>query len=139
MAAREQINWEETTGPRLYSRARQRIPGGTGLLSKRPEMFLPGLWPSYYSKAVGCEVWDLDEAGGIWRIHTVSATGRSWKVSSGLQCTTARPRVGYWNTSTSNLITITVGTVRYFTGVCWSGLDMNTVSTCRIATRRNAQ
>ena len=31
------------------------------LLSKRPEMFLPDLWPSYYSKAKGCEVWDLDK------------------------------------------------------------------------------
>src|SRR3989338_2513688 len=23
-------------------------------------MHLPGLWPAYYSKAKGCEVWDLD-------------------------------------------------------------------------------
>ena len=23
-------------------------------------MFLPDLWPSYYKKAQGCEVWDLD-------------------------------------------------------------------------------
>ena len=30
------------------------------LLSKRPEMFLPEGWPSYYSKAQGCYVWDLD-------------------------------------------------------------------------------
>ena len=30
------------------------------MLSKRPEMFLPDYWPSYYSKAKGCEVWDLD-------------------------------------------------------------------------------
>lgn len=30
------------------------------LLSKRPEMFLPEHWPSYYSKAKGCQVWDLD-------------------------------------------------------------------------------
>ena len=30
------------------------------LLSKRPEMFLPENWPSYYSKSKGCEVWDLD-------------------------------------------------------------------------------
>lgn len=37
------------------------IPGGTQLLSKRPEMFLPGKWPAYYSKAKGCKVWDLDE------------------------------------------------------------------------------
>ena len=31
------------------------------LLSKRSEMFLPEQWPSYYSKAKGCKVWDLDE------------------------------------------------------------------------------
>lgn len=29
-------------------------------MSKRPEMFLPELWPAYYEKAKGCEVWDLD-------------------------------------------------------------------------------
>ncbi len=31
------------------------------LLSKRPEMFLPDQWPSYFSKAKGCEIWDLDD------------------------------------------------------------------------------
>ena len=30
------------------------------LLSKRPEMFAPNQWPTYYSKAKGCNVWDLD-------------------------------------------------------------------------------
>ena len=30
------------------------------LLSKRSEMFLPNHWPAYYSKAKGCEIWDLD-------------------------------------------------------------------------------
>ena len=30
------------------------------LLSKRAEMFLPGYWPAYYSKAKGCYVWDLE-------------------------------------------------------------------------------
>lgn len=44
----------------LYKKAKKIIPGGTQLLSKRPEMFLPDLWPAYYSKAKGCEVWDLD-------------------------------------------------------------------------------
>ena len=29
-------------------------------MSKRPEMWAPDIWPSYYSKAKGCEVWDLD-------------------------------------------------------------------------------
>ena len=31
------------------------------LLSKRPEMFLPDLWPSYFTKAKGISVWDLDK------------------------------------------------------------------------------
>lgn len=43
-----------------YKRAKEIIPGGTQLLSKRPEMFLPDLWPAYYDKAKGCQVWDLD-------------------------------------------------------------------------------
>lgn len=47
-------------GQQLYQKARTRIPGGTQLLSKRPEMLLPEQWPSYYSKAQGVEVWDLD-------------------------------------------------------------------------------
>ena len=47
-------------GQNLYKEAKKIIPGGTQLLSKRPEMFLPNLWPAYYSKAKGCKVWDLD-------------------------------------------------------------------------------
>ena len=48
-------------GQRLYEKAKTLIPGGTMLLSKRPEMFLPDHWPAYYSNAKGCEVWDLDD------------------------------------------------------------------------------
>lgn len=47
-------------GQLLYERAKTIIPGGTQLLSKRPEMFLPDLWPAYYSKSKGINVWDLD-------------------------------------------------------------------------------
>ena len=47
-------------GQELYKKAKILIPGGTMLLSKRPEMFLPDQWPSYFSKAKGCNVWDLD-------------------------------------------------------------------------------
>jgi len=47
-------------GQDLYKKAKTLIPGGTMLLSKRPEMFLPNLWPSYYSKSKGCQLWDLD-------------------------------------------------------------------------------
>ena len=48
------------TGQKLYKRAKRVISGGNMLLSKRPEMFLPEQWPSYFSKAKGCKVWDLD-------------------------------------------------------------------------------
>jgi len=48
------------SGQKLWKRAKQIIPGGNMLLSKRPEMFLPDQWPAYYSKAQGCRVWDLD-------------------------------------------------------------------------------
>ena len=44
----------------LYDRAKHLIPGGTQLLSKRPELFVPEIWPAYYSRAEGCRVWDLD-------------------------------------------------------------------------------
>ena len=48
------------TGQSLYRKAKTLIPGGNMLLSKRPEMFLPDNWPSYFSRAEGCHVWDLD-------------------------------------------------------------------------------
>jgi len=47
-------------GQKLWNRAKKVIPGGNSLLSKRPEMFLPEIWPTYFSKAKGCKVWDLD-------------------------------------------------------------------------------
>jgi len=47
-------------GQNLYKKAKNIIPGGTMLLSKRPEIFLPENWPSYFSKTKGCKVWDLD-------------------------------------------------------------------------------
>ena len=47
-------------GVQLWNKAKKIIPGGTQLLSKRAEMFLPDQWPSYYKKAKGVEIWDLD-------------------------------------------------------------------------------
>ena len=47
-------------GVALWKKAKKIIPGGTQLLSKRSEMFLPDQWPSYFTKAKGCEIWDLD-------------------------------------------------------------------------------
>ena len=47
-------------GPLLYKKAKTLIPGGTMLLSKRPEMHLPELWPAYFESAKGITVTDLD-------------------------------------------------------------------------------
>ncbi|MCP4652343.1 MAG: aminotransferase class III-fold pyridoxal phosphate-dependent enzyme [Candidatus Omnitrophica bacterium] len=52
---------EKDSCQNLYRQAKKIIPGGTQLLSKRPEMFLPGGWPAYYKKAKGCRIWDLDD------------------------------------------------------------------------------
>ena len=51
---------KNSLGQKLYHKAKNIIPGGTQLLSKRPEMFAPNIWPSYYSYAKGCEVWDME-------------------------------------------------------------------------------
>lgn len=47
-------------GQSLYEKAKLLIPGGTQLLSKRPEQFAPLIWPAYFDRAKGVEVWDLD-------------------------------------------------------------------------------
>ena len=44
----------------MQEKAKRLIPGMTQLLSKRPDMFSLGVWPGYFSKAKGVEVWDLD-------------------------------------------------------------------------------
>lgn len=50
----------QNKGARLYRKAKKIIPGGTQLLSKRPERFLPDYWPAYYKKCKGIYVWDLN-------------------------------------------------------------------------------
>jgi glutamate-1-semialdehyde 2,1-aminomutase len=61
------------TGQKLWKRAKQVIPGGNMLLSKRPEMFLPDQWPAYFSKAKGCKVWDLD--GNVYTDMSIMGIG----------------------------------------------------------------
>jgi glutamate-1-semialdehyde 2,1-aminomutase len=47
-------------GQARYTQAKQLLPGGTQLLSKRPEMYAPGKWPAYFAEARGVEVTDSD-------------------------------------------------------------------------------
>ena len=44
----------------LWKKAEKIIPGGNGLLSKRPKRFLSSGWPTYYKKAKGIYLWTLD-------------------------------------------------------------------------------
>lgn len=60
MAEKSKKNIKIKKGKQLWNKAKKIIPGGTQLLSKRSEMFLPEQWPSYFKKAKGIEVWDLD-------------------------------------------------------------------------------
>ncbi len=43
------------------ARAARIIPGMTQLLSKRPDKFARGVWPTYFKKAKGIEVVDMDD------------------------------------------------------------------------------
>lgn len=52
---------KSTKGVLLWNEAKKIIPGGSQLLSKRSEMFLPEHWPAYFKKAKGVKVWDLDD------------------------------------------------------------------------------
>ena len=47
-------------GQKLWKRALNIIPDGNMLLSKRPDFYLPKLWPVYFSKAKDMSVWDLE-------------------------------------------------------------------------------
>ena len=61
-------------GPALWAEAKNKISCGTGLLSKRAHLFDPQSWPSYFSRAKGADIWDLngrrytDFTGGVGAI-----------------------------------------------------------------------
>jgi glutamate-1-semialdehyde aminotransferase len=44
----------------MWKRAKNIIPGGTMLFSKNPDLFLPKIWPAYFERTKGYNVWDLD-------------------------------------------------------------------------------
>jgi glutamate-1-semialdehyde 2,1-aminomutase len=64
---------EERRGQGLYKRAKELIPGGTQLLTKRPELHLPEHWPSYFRNAHGAMLIDLD--GNRYLDMSYSAVG----------------------------------------------------------------
>ncbi|MBI5773856.1 MAG: aminotransferase class III-fold pyridoxal phosphate-dependent enzyme [Verrucomicrobia bacterium] len=90
------------SGPELSRTAREKISCGTGLLSKRIEMFDPQTWPSYFSRCSGPHIWDtngrryVDFTGGVGAIllgHAdpdVNAAVHR-RVNLGSYCTLAPP------------------------------------------------
>ena len=57
---KKQIETKVQIGQKLWEKAKKIIPGGNMLLSKNPDRFLPGAWPTYYKKAKGCTITDFD-------------------------------------------------------------------------------
>ncbi len=57
----------------LYTHAKKLIPGGVQLLSKRPEMYAPDVWPGYAVRANGCQVEDCD--GNVYYDMTTNGIG----------------------------------------------------------------
>ena len=47
-------------GFKIWKKAEKVIPGGNGLLSKRPQRYVPDFWPTYYKKSKDLNVWDLE-------------------------------------------------------------------------------
>ncbi len=64
---------QQSSGQRLYAKAKRLIPGGTQLLSKRPELILPDQWPAYYAQARGIDVIDLD--GNLYKDMSLMGIG----------------------------------------------------------------
>ncbi len=94
---------QHANGPQMWQNARKVISGGTGLLSKRAEMFDPESWPSYFSRCSGCEVWDMNDrryidfAGGIGAVllgyadpDVTAAVSR--RLSLGTYCSLVNPQ-----------------------------------------------
>lgn len=50
----------ENKGPTMWQEAREVICGGTALMSKQAELFDSRVWPAYYSRCQGCEIWDME-------------------------------------------------------------------------------
>ena len=44
----------------IWNKAKSIIPNGNSFLSKNPSRFPINNWPIYFSKAKGCEIWDLN-------------------------------------------------------------------------------
>lgn len=102
-AGRDAVPTAYATGPRRWQETKTQIPGGTGLLSKRAEMYDVDTWPAFFERAKGAYVWDLDGrryidfAGGVGAVllgyadpEVVAAARR--RIEMGSYCTLVNPQ-----------------------------------------------
>ena len=52
---------KDSENQKLWEKAKTIIPGGNMLISKRPELFLPKGWPTYFDKAKGIKIWNKNK------------------------------------------------------------------------------
>ena len=45
---------------KIWQECKIFIPGGNGLISKRPERYSEDKWPTFYKKSKGLNIWDLN-------------------------------------------------------------------------------
>jgi len=74
-----------------WNEALKVIPGGNLLYSKRPQMFLPNNWPTYFTKSKNCYVWDKNNKKYIDMIFAVGTNV-----------------LGYGNTKVDNFVKKTI-------------------------------
>ena len=65
----------ELSGYELFEYASTIIAGGSQLFGKKANLYAPGVWPSYFASAKGCQVQDL--AGNTYLDFTMVGTGTS--------------------------------------------------------------
>ena len=51
---------KENLPKKLWIEANKSIAGGNSLFSKRPDIYLSGRWPTYFTKAKGCIIYGVD-------------------------------------------------------------------------------
>lgn len=88
-------------GQRLWKQSKNIIAGGNMLFSKRPDTFLPDLWPSYFKKTKGCIVTDLDNRK-YYDLSTMSVGTNSLGYSNSKVDNAVRKVINDGNISTLN-------------------------------------
>ena len=57
----KKLQSKTSKGQNLWKKANNYISGGSMLLSKNPERYLPNFWPTYFKSAKGCIITDLNQ------------------------------------------------------------------------------